>query len=85
MRGNTEASGTSCRSWVKSRGAKGNESEQVDLLGMKTTLMSKAAIAAKKAVKGNQKGTTNLPVATRTKAARRKPIILFANQHKEKT
>ena len=61
----------------KSKGATGKELEQVDLLGTKPKLTSKANDTAKKAEKGKQKETTNPTAATRTKAASRKPVIFL--------
>ena len=63
----------------KSKDATVKELEQVDPLGAKPKLMSKATTAANKAAKRKQTGTTNPTPATKTTAASRKPTISFAD------
>ena len=76
---------SSVKDWLKvlgekTKGATGKELEQVDLLGAKPKLMSKATAAANKAAKGKQKETMNPTPATKTNAASRKPTVSFAYQ-----
>jgi hypothetical protein len=88
--GNQKKRRSGVKNWLKvmgekSNGATGKALEQVDILGTKPKLMSKAATATKKADKGKQEETLNPTPATRTKAASRKSTISFADQQKKKT
>ena len=69
---------------TSSKDATGKESEQVDLLGTKPKLKSKAATTAKKAAKGKQKETTNSPAATRTKVVSKKTSFPLPTNRRRK-
>ena len=53
----------------KSKDVVGKESEQVDLLGTKTTVMSKTVVTVKGLQGGPPKGTTKPPAVKTTKKA----------------
>ena len=69
----------------KIKNVAGKEPEQVNLLGMKTTLISKTAVAAKKIARRSHKETAKPPAATTKQTTARKPFISFADQQKEHT
>ena len=57
----------------------------MNLIGMKTTLISKTAVAAKKIARRSHKETAKPSAATTKQTTARKPFISFADQQKEHT